>query len=125
MNRKKENYDTHSVGSRIRSKRITLGLSQEELAEQIDRAPKYYSDIERGSCGMSVETMLSISKALDISLDYMMFGTPSEEEKERIECQDAALTHMIAQCNERKHDYATRLLQLFIASMSSEEDTQQ
>ena len=125
MNRKKENYDTHSVGNRIRSKRITLGLSQEELAERIDRAPKYYSDIERGSCGMSVETMLSISKALDISLDYMMFGTPSKEEIDRIDKQESALTHIIAQCEERKYNYATRLLQLFIASMSSEEEKKQ
>ncbi len=125
MNRKKESYDTHSVGSRIRSKRMTLGLSQEELAERIDRAPKYYSDIERGSCGMSIETMLSISKALDISLDYMIFGTPSEEETERIKNQDAALTHMIAQCEERKHNYAIRLLQLFIASMSSDDNNKQ
>lgn len=73
MKPKNKLYDTRSTGERIRSKRILLGLTQEELAEQIHRAPKYYSDIERGSCGMSMETMISIAKILDMSLDYMVF----------------------------------------------------
>ena len=125
MNKKKKPYDTRLVGDRIRSKRLALGLSQDELAERINRATKYYADIERGSCGMSIDTMLSISKSLDISLDYMMFGTATKEEVERMERQDASLTHMLAQCNERQHDYVTRLMQLMIASMSPNEDMPQ
>lgn len=74
MNRKREPYDRYSVGERIQKRRQSLGLSQEALAEQMDRAAKYCSDIERGTCGMSLETMLSFSKHLNMSLDYMMFG---------------------------------------------------
>lgn len=74
MNRKREPYDRYSVGERIQKRRQSLGLSQEKLAEQMDRATKYCSDIERGTCGMSLETMLSFSKHLNMSLDYMMFG---------------------------------------------------
>ena len=125
MKQKNKLYDTRSTGERIRSKRILLGLTQEELAEQIHRAPKYYSDIERGSCGMSMETMISIAKILDMSLDYMVFGTPTKEEVERVECQEASLTHLLAQCNERQHEYVTRMMQLLIASMSSDEITKE
>lgn len=74
MNRKREPYDRYSVGERIQKRRQSLGLSQEALAEQMDRAVKYCSDIERGTCGMSVETMLCFSAHLNMSLDYMMFG---------------------------------------------------
>lgn len=90
MNRKREPYDRYSVGERIQQRRQSLGLSQEKLAEQMDRAAKYCSDIERGTCGMSLETMLSFSKHLNMSLDYMMFGlgdspalidTPDADEK--------------------------------------------
>ena len=122
MKQKSKLYDTRSTGERIRSKRILLGLTQEELAEQIHRAPKYYSDIERGSCGMSMETMISIAKILDMSLDYMVFGTPTKEEVERVECQEASLTHLLAQCNERQHEYVTRMMQLLIASMSTDDN---
>ena len=47
MNRKREAYDRLAVGDRIRKKRVQLGFSQDEVAERIDRAPKYCSDIER------------------------------------------------------------------------------
>lgn len=122
MKPKKKYYDTRLTGERIRAKRLMLGLSQEELAEQIHRAVKYYSDIERGSCGMSIETMISIAKSLDISLDYMIFGTPTKEEVERIERQEASLTHMLAQCNTHQYEYVTRLMQLLIASMNGDEN---
>ena len=84
MNKKRDTYDRITVGKRIHQKRIQLGLSQDELAVRINRATKYCSDIERGMCGMSIETMLSISKALDMSLDYMMFGEISEVDPEHI-----------------------------------------
>ena len=121
MKPKNKAYDTRSTGERIRSKRILLGLTQEEVAEQIHRVPKYYSDVERGSCGMSMETMISIAKTLDISLDYMIFGTPAKEELARVESQETSLIHLLAQCNSRQHEYVTRLMQLLIASMHTEE----
>ena len=124
MNRKKETYDRYSVGERIRSKRLTLGLSQDELAERIDRATKYYSDIERGNCGMSVETMLAIANILDMSLDYLMYGTASEEELERMEQNDARINHLLSRCNEKQHDYVVRMLELFVASMEMEPEKQ-
>ena len=74
MNRIRPTYDRASVGKRIQQRRQSLGLSQEVLAEQMDRATKYCSDIERGYCGMSIETMLLYSKHLNMSLDYMMLG---------------------------------------------------
>ena len=40
MNRKKNIYDRQAVGSRIQQRRKSLGLSQERLAERMDRATK-------------------------------------------------------------------------------------
>ena len=115
MNRKREAYDRLAVGDRIRKKRVQLGFSQDEVAERIDRAPKYCSDIERGTCGMSTETMLAISECLDMSLDYMMFGEQTDEEARRQENDELAVIHILSRCS--KHDYAIRLLKLYIASM--------
>ena len=50
-------YDRIAAGDRIRQRRLLLGMTQEELAEKIGRAYKYCQDIERGSCGMSIETL--------------------------------------------------------------------
>lgn len=117
MNRKREAYDRLAVGDRIRQKRMQLGFSQDEVAERIDRAPKYCSDIERGTCGMSTETMLAISECLDMSLDYMMFGELSEEEAKRQESDELAVIHILSRCSKPQREYAIRLLKLYIASM--------
>ncbi len=117
MNRKREAYDRLAVGDRIRKKRVQLGFSQDEVAERIDRAPKYCSDIERGTCGMSTETMLAISECLDMSLDYMMFGEQTDEEARRQENDELAVIHILSGCSKQQRDYAIRLLKLYIASM--------
>ena len=119
MNKKRIPYDREAVGERIRSKREALGLSQEDVAEGVDLTAKYLSDIERGSCGMSIESMLSISKLLDMSLDFMMKGNPTQREKLQLECNETALIHALSRCNDRQHAYAIRLLEVFLASLSS------
>ena len=119
MNKKRDTYDRITVGKRIHQKRIQLGLSQDELAVRINRATKYCSDIERGMCGMSIETMLSISKALDMSLDYMMFGEISEVEKEWQQKDALTLIHMIEKAPATHRNYAIRLLKLFIAAIGN------
>ena len=116
MNKKREPYDRIAVGERIRHKRIQLGLSQDELAVRINRATKYCSDIERGMCGMSVETMLAIAKSLDMNLDYMMFGEISETEREWQQKDAMTLIHIIEKAPASQRNYAIRLLKLFIAA---------
>ncbi len=116
MNKKREPYDRIAVGERIRRKRIQLGLSQDELAVRINRATKYCSDIERGMCGMSIETMLAIAKALDMNLDYMMFGEISETEREWQQKDALTLIHIIEKAPASQRNYAIRLLKLFIAA---------
>ena len=49
-------------------------LTQEEMAERIGRVPKYYADIERGDCGMSVETLLALAKTLDLPAPSVRLG---------------------------------------------------
>ena len=106
MNKKREPYDRIAVGERIRHKRIQLGLSQDELAVRINRATKYCSDIERGMCGMSVETMLAIAKSLDMNLDYMMFGEISETEREWQQKDAMTLIHIIEKAPASQRNYA-------------------
>lgn len=74
-------YDRIAVGSRLKEKRKTLGFSRVEVAQQIGRAEKYYADIERGSCGMSIETMMALSELLGMSLDNILYGKSFDEHR--------------------------------------------
>ena len=67
-------YDHKAVGDRIRKRRTELSMTQEELAEKISRAPKYCADIERGYCGMSIETLLQFCQALNLSPTTLLLG---------------------------------------------------
>lgn len=80
MKRKQEKpaYDRIAAGERLRSRRVELGWSRELVAERLGVVNKYYADIERGTCGMSVETLINLSRLYGVSLDTLIYG---EEEK--------------------------------------------
>lgn len=115
----KKTYDRLAVGERLRQKRNYLGLTQDEMAEKIDRAPKYYADIERGNCGMSIETLLALSDSLNMSLDYVIFGEASEAEVQKNQDEITAITAMLSSASPHKRTYALKLLQLFLIACDS------
>ena len=72
MKRKQEKpaYDRIAAGERLRSRRVELGWSRELVAERLGVVNKYYADIERGTCGMSVETLINLSRLYVHSKEY-------------------------------------------------------
>lgn len=67
-------YSAKDVGQRLRGLRRDYGYSRERIAEAIGRSPKYYADIERGTCGMSLETLLALAEVYHVSLDFLVEG---------------------------------------------------
>lgn len=111
-----ELYNRLAVGERIKKRRVLLGLTQEALAEKIGRAYKYCQDIERGTCGMSIETLLKLSSALNISLDFLIWGLQDvvEERTPQLLLEQDAVLEMLGACSEQKRKYALELLRLFL-----------
>ena len=71
-------YDKKIVGAEIRKRRLALGLTQEQAAEKIDRALRFYACIELGDVGMSVDTLLQICTMLKTTPDSLLLR---QEEK--------------------------------------------
>ena len=61
-----------SIGERIKQARKRRGLSQNSLAETIDRSHTYVSYIESGIKGMSLDTFLEIANALNATADELL-----------------------------------------------------
>ena len=59
----------HAIGIEIRRIRKSKGLTQEQLAELAGITYKYLGLIERGKTNPSIDTMLGITGALNISMD--------------------------------------------------------
>ena len=111
----KKTYDRLAAGERIREKRNLLGFTQDEMAEKIDRAAKYYADIERGSCGMSIETLILLSSSLNVTMDYIIYGYEDTEPKTPEQLLEMeAVEELLGHCSEKKRSYAMELLRLFL-----------
>ncbi len=116
-----QTYDRLAAGDRLRLKRTLLEMTQDEMAEKINRAPKYYADIERGNCGMSIETLLALSETLNMSLDYILLGD-IKKEREKIHTEEvSAVMSLLDSCSKKNRDYALRMLKLFLIACDKEE----
>lgn len=61
------------TGKRIKERRISLGMTQEQLAEKIGYHGKStICHIEKGDSDMSQSKIAAIAKALDTTVDYIL-----------------------------------------------------
>lgn len=65
--------DYYQIGQRIRRLRKALGLSQEQLAEQIGISSAHMSHIETGNTKLSLPVLVDISCALHTTTDELLF----------------------------------------------------
>lgn len=61
-----------NLGQRIREERQKLNLTQEKLSETINVTTTYIGQIERGERRPTLDTLIKISNALGVSIDYLL-----------------------------------------------------
>ncbi len=62
------------IGKRVRRTREHYGLTREQLAEMAKISPQFLVHIENGTKSMTSNTICNLSRALNISADYLLFG---------------------------------------------------
>ncbi len=72
--------DTH-LGGKVKTRRIMLGLSQEDLGKSIGLTFQQVQKYERGANRISVSRLVDISKALRAPLDFFLDGCPAIAKK--------------------------------------------
>lgn len=65
--------DIH-VGSKVKVRRLMLGLSQDDLAKLIGLTFQQIQKYEKGTNRISVSRLMDISRALRVSFDYFLQG---------------------------------------------------
>lgn len=65
------------LGLRIKQCRKMHKLTQEQLAELTNVSLHYIYEIEKGLKMMSLPMLIDISSVLNVSIDYLLFGTNS------------------------------------------------
>jgi transcriptional regulator with XRE-family HTH domain len=69
-----KDIDYVEIGKRIKSARKNLKLTQEKLAEKVEVAPSYISEIERGTSICSLAVLVKIADILKLNLDNLVCG---------------------------------------------------
>lgn len=72
--------DIH-VGAKVKTRRITLGLSQEELADAIGLTFQQVQKYERGTNRISASRLYQIAKALKVPIEFFFDGASNARAK--------------------------------------------
>lgn len=66
----------------IQKRRKELHLTQEQLAEKIDKTPSFIGQIERGECLPKIDTFYDLVQCLGIDVQAVFYGDPADDQDE-------------------------------------------
>ncbi len=61
-----------NYGEQIKSYRINLGLTQSQVASELEVTPGYISNVENGRTAMSLRLLTYYAKLMNVSLDSLV-----------------------------------------------------
>ncbi len=96
------------IGQRLRQRRNELGLTREKMSELADIGAGYYGQLEVGTSQMSVDTLLKLSGAMHLPMEYILLGEGWEPG------DPDAVIDLLRQCSPRELELAEDVLRLFL-----------
>lgn len=66
--------DFKTIGLKIKERRQAVGITQEQIANELEVNPSHISNIECGRANPSLTALVKISNILQCSVDYFISG---------------------------------------------------
>lgn len=104
--------DQKAIGKRIKSAREKKGLTQEQLAEQVNLSPMHISVIERGNKLPRLETLINIANVLDVSADTLLQDVVNNQ----IKLHTSEASNLMAQLSREDQRRVLAALHSFVES---------
>ncbi len=92
------------VGSRIRKYRLERGITQEDLAFQINTSAAYISNIERGIKKPSLQKLVEIASVMHVTVNDFLYTSPCSNNP----AFDRDFQYMISMCTPEKQGVITK-----------------
>ena len=108
----------HVIGQRIRNYRQQRNLSQNSVAEKIDKSATYISYIEGGIKHPSLETLVDLANLLGVTTDLLL-GENLEHTKLVREMEYQLILH---DCNDQERRFLVEATRALKGIMRSDED---
>ena len=103
------------IGNRIRQLRKECGYTQEQLAEYAEISVDFLGLIETGRSSMKVQNLAKIASILNVTTDYLIYGTSPYKENSQINT-------MLSVVSENKRKQVEKLIALFLNALRSDEE---
>ena len=100
-----ENY-----GEQIKNYRINLGMTQNQIASELDVTPGYISNVENGRTAMSLKLLIYYSKLMGITLDELVGNIEPDYKKS---ATDNALWAIIQTLDETQKEKLLETLKIW------------
>ncbi len=78
--KKEPNFVDKHVGSRVRMRRMLIGMSQEKLGESLGITFQQVQKYEKGTNRISASRLQQIASVLGVTISFFYEGLPAEEE---------------------------------------------
>ncbi len=96
MVKKAPNPVDRHVGSRVRMRRILVGMSQEKLGEALGLTFQQVQKYEKGTNRIGASRLQHIARHLGVPVEYFFEGAPQIELKQQEGFQEAPDTNYVA-----------------------------
>jgi len=67
-----DKIDFTAIGHKLRTERVRMGQTQEQVAEVIGITPAFVGHIERGERSMSLDTLIHLCNLYRVTIDYLL-----------------------------------------------------
>lgn len=105
-------YDKVAVGARIQAKRKELHITQEKLAEMMEKSLRLVADVERGATGISIGTLFELCNALKVTPNDLLLPSTDENHTEL-----DWLISTLENCPDHVRSTAIDLLRVYLRSV--------
>jgi transcriptional regulator with XRE-family HTH domain len=87
------------IGTRIRAIRAELGLTQDQLAEQVGVSRSAVAQWETGRTGQITGNLSRIAAALEVNVEYLMYGDDKLAPAEARQADELAMLRLYRECS--------------------------
>jgi len=105
------------LGNAIRTARIKMNLTQEQIAEMVDISPIHYKHLESEHRMPSIEVLFKLCDVLNLSLDSLLFVSPTG----RPLLQD--INNYAHKCTDKQLQVILAAMQVMVAQNAADEQS--
>ncbi|MCR4777246.1 MAG: helix-turn-helix domain-containing protein [Lachnospiraceae bacterium] len=99
-----------NYGEQIKSYRINLGLTQSQVASELEVTPGYISNVENGRTAMSLRLLTYYAKLMNVSLDSLVGNIEPTYKKSAL---DNALMEEISKMSDETKEKLLKTIKLW------------